>query len=156
MSLVNFDFLDREAQLYNNAKKEAQQSSLNIRTTIENNTKEETEAVKRAIDALNKKVECIMNNEAVKNEQKKIENSQKQMESSINIAAKTFFKVRDIIRQKNFSKEDIVKMERKVYEKIISKFLTPEEIEMFERMVSMGPIMIVPGGTVGRNNLMLN
>ena len=34
--------------------------------------------------------------------------------------------------------------------------LTKEEIEMFEKMVSMGPIMVVPGGTVGRNNMLLN
>ena len=44
----------------------------------------------------------------------------------------------------------------KVYKKIIGKFLSQEEIEMFERMISMGPMMIMPGGTIGRNNMLLN
>ena len=38
--LVNLDFLDREAQLYKNAKNQAEQCSMNIETTIKNNTKE--------------------------------------------------------------------------------------------------------------------
>ena len=72
------------------------------------------------------------------------------------LALKTFFKIRDIIRSKNFGEEQTRTMEKKAYDKIISKFLTQEEIDMFERMVSMGPIMIVPGGTIGRNNMLLN
>lgn len=150
------DFLEREAQLYKTAKQQAEQSSLNIQTTIKNNTKAETEAVQKAIDALNKKVESILNDDVVKEEQKKIEKSQEQMDISINAGVKTFFKIRDIIRSKNLDEEQMQVMEKKAYDKIISKFLTQEEIDMFERMISMGPIMIVPGGSIGRNNMLLN
>jgi len=156
MSLVNMDFLDREAQLYKKAKQELEQSSLNIQTTIKNNTKEESDAVQRAIDILNKKVEYILNEDTVKDEQKKIEKSQEQMDISINTGVKTFFKIRDIIRSKNLGDKQTQTMEKKAYDKIISKFLTQNEIDMFERMISMGPIMVMPGGTIGRNNMLLN
>lgn len=154
--LVNLDFLDREAQLYKTAKNEIEQCSLNIETTIKNNTKEESEAVKRAIEALNKKIDSILKDEAVVAEQNKLNKASRQMQVSMELATKTYFKVVNVIRQKGFSKEECKKMEKKVYDKIITKFLTKEEIEMFERMISMGPITIVPGGTIGRNNMLLN
>jgi len=156
MSLVNLDFLEREAQTYRTAKEQFQQSAKNIDKTIIENTKEESENVQKAIDALNKKIESIMSEDIVKEEHNKMKESKKQMNTSINVGVSTFFKVRDIIRKKGLSKEVQQQMEDKLYKKIVSKFLTKEEIIMFERMVSQGPIMIVPGGTIGRNNMILN
>ena len=156
MSLVNLDFLEREAQTYRTAKEQFQQSAKNIDKTIIENTKEESENVQKAIDDLNKKIESIMSEDIVKEEHNKMKESKKQMNTSINVGVSTFFKVRDIIRKKGLSKEVQQQMEDKLYKKIVSKFLTKEEIIMFERMVSQGPIMIVPGGTIGRNNMILN
>lgn len=156
MSLVNLDFLEREAQTYCSAKEQFQQSAKNIDKTIIENTKEESENVQKAIDALNKKIESIMSEDIVKEEHNKMKESRKQMNTSINVGMSTFFKVRDIIRKKGLSKDVERQMEDKLYKKIVSKFLTKEEIIMFERMVSQGPIMIVPGGTIGRKNMILN
>ena len=145
MSLTNLDFLDREAALYRNSKQQAEQSTNTIMTTVENNTKQEVDAVNQAIKNLNQKVEQILNTEQMKIEQNKIESSQKQMNNSIKTATETFFKVRKIIRDKKLSPEQTIEYEKKLYKKIIEKFLTQEEIAEFEKIIKMGPVFIMGG-----------
>ena len=145
MSLTNLDFLDREAALYRHSKQQAEQSSNTIMTTVENNTKQEVDAVNQAIKNLNQKVEQILNTEQMKLEQNKIESSQKQMNSSIKTATETFFKVKKIIRDKKMSPEQTLEYEKKLYKKIIEKFLTQEEIAEFEKIIKMGPMFIMGG-----------
>ena len=143
MSLTNLNFLDREAQLYKNSKTQLETSAKTIQQTIETNTKQEVDAVNSAIKNLNNKVEQILNTETIKMEKEKIECSEKQMESSIKTATETFFKVREVIRKKNLSKEDQQKYEKQLYQKIIEKFLTKEEIDEFERLIRMGPMILI-------------
>ena len=66
-----------------------------------------------------------------------------QMKSSIKIATDTFFKVREVIRKKNITNEEKFRYEKELYGKIISKFLTQNEIEEFERMIKMGPMIVI-------------
>ena len=51
---INFDIIDREAQTYKKAKSEFESTSKTLQKTIEVNTKNEVDAVKSAIENLNK------------------------------------------------------------------------------------------------------
>jgi predicted nucleic acid-binding protein len=148
--LVNFNNLDREAQLYREAKINIDENVKILRETIDTNTKPEVEAVQEAIKNLNKKVERIMETDFVKEKTQIIERSEKQMIQSITSAAETFFKVSQIIREKEGLSEDHKhEYQTKLYDKIIDKFMTKEEKEIFNKLVNSGKIFM------GRNNKMI-
>jgi uncharacterized protein (UPF0212 family) len=154
MSLTNFNFLDKEAALYKSAKEQMEENSDFIQTSIENNTKKEKEAVEDAITALNKKLDKIMEHDEIKKAQDNIKCAGEQMSTSVDVAVKAYFNIKKKIMGMDMPDEKKSEYNKKIYTKIIGKFLTEEEIKMFERMVSRGPMMIVPGGTIGRNNNM--
>lgn len=150
-NISNFNFLDREVELYNNARIELDQCNNNIQKTIEENTKLEKEAVNNAIKTLNNKIETIISSEPIKKEQQRIENSEKLMTESLYKAKQVYFKVCEIIKSKNLGPEKTIQMEQTAYNKIISKFLSPEEIQLFKQLIQMGgaEVMIIPSGSMG-------
>lgn len=155
MSLTNFSLLNSQADLYLNAKNELDQSSMNIQKTIEENTKEESEAVNNAIQALNKKVETIIQSEEIQEETKRIQYNEKVMTEAMEKAKEVFFKVCEIIKSKNLGEDKTAQMQQTAYNKIISKFLTQEESQLFEKIINMsgeGNIMIIPSHSMSLNN----
>ena len=137
--IVNLNSLDREAQLYKQAKNNIDDNVKILRNTIDKNTKIEVEAVQDAIKNLNKKVERIMETNFVKEKTQLIERSEKQMIQSIKAAAETFFKVSQIIREKDgISEEHKHEYQKKLYDKILDKFMTTEEKEIFNNIVNSG------------------
>ena len=63
--LVNLDYLDREAQLFKQAKNNIETNSKLVREAIDKNTKDEVQAVQQALNNLNKKVEQILETDFV-------------------------------------------------------------------------------------------
>ena len=144
--LVNLDYLDREAALYKQAKSNIKDNAKVLQETIDKHTKEELAAVQKAIKNLNEKVDRIMKTDFVKEKTQIIENSEKQMIASIKSAADTFFKVSKIIKEKEGLTSEMKKQYHdKLYNKILDKFMTKEEKELFNRLVNSGPIMILGG-----------
>lgn len=142
--IVNLNYLDREASLYKSSKTILKENSEIIQKTIEKNTEKEIKDVQTAINNLNKKVERIVQTDFVKDKQQKIETAQQQMMKSIEEASKTFFKVRDVIRSKeNLSDEDKHTYEEQLFHKIIDKFMTQEEKNLFLRFVNRNPLMLL-------------
>ena len=156
MSLTNFNFLDREAALYKASKEKMEENAKFIQKSIDDNTKREKQAVEDAIKALNNKLDQIMEHEEIKKAQNNIEEADKQMTTSVDTAVKAYFNIKKKINEMDMENEKKREYCNKVYKKIIGKFLSEEEIALFERMISMGPMMITPGGTIGRNNMLLN
>ena len=156
--LVSLDYLDREAQLYKNAKSNIETNAKILQETMDKHTKNEVEAVKQAIKNLNEKVDRIMKTDFVKEKTQLIEQSEKQMISSIKSAADTFFKVSKVIKEKEGLTPEMKKQyHEKLYNKILDKFMTKEEKEMFNRLVNSGPIMIVGGNQMlgGRGSMQM-
>ena len=156
--LVSLDYLDREAQLYKNAKSNIETNAKILQETMDKHTKNEVEAVKQAIKNLNEKVDRIMKTDFVKEKTQLIEQSEKQMISSIKSAADTFFKVSKVIKEKEGLTPEMKKQyHEKLYNKILDKFMTKGEKEMFNRLVNSGPIMIVGGNQMlgGRGSMQM-
>ena len=142
--IVNINYLDREAQIYKSSKNTLVTSTNEVKQALEQNTKKEVEAVEQAIKCLNEKVEQIMKTDYVQERQKKIEAAQQQMMKSIKEASTTFFQVREVIRGKeNLSDEEKVQYIDKLFHKILDKFMTKEEKELFTRIISAGPLLML-------------
>jgi len=142
--LANLDFLNREAQIYKQAKDDVKTSGNQIQEAIEQNTKRELEEVNTAIKNLNEKVEQIMKTDYIKERKEKIERSEETMEKSVKMALDTFMKVKKVIQSKeNLTSEQKREYEKKLYEKIIEKFMTDEEKKMFEKLMSGGQVIMM-------------
>ena len=149
--IVNLDFLDREAALYKQSKENLKNTGEIIDKVIKQNTKEEVEEVQNAIKKLNEKVERIMETDFVKDKQNAIESSQKQMTESIKKAYEAFVKVKNYIQEKEgLSQEQKSQYIKKLYHKIIDKFMTPEEKEFFERLISGNGIIMMNGNRLNQ------
>ena len=145
--IVNLNYLDREAELYKASKETLVQASEQVQTAVETHTKEEVQQVEEAIKRLNKKVEAIMETKYIKERQQKIEEAQQQMMKSIKEASNTYFQVREVIRSKeNLSNEEKRQYEQKLFHKILDKFMSKEEKELFTRIISAGPLLMLRGG----------
>lgn len=144
--IVNLNYLDREAALFKESKNTMKTSSEEINNAIEDNTKAEVREVEEAIQRLNKKVEQIMKTEYVSERQKKIEQAQNQMMKSMKEASDTFFKLRKLIQAKeNLSYQEKKQYEDKLFNKILDKFLTEEEKNLFTKIISAGPLLMLGG-----------
>jgi hypothetical protein len=145
--VINMDFLDREANLYRTSKETLKSNTDTIDKAIKDNTKQEVEAVQNAIKTLNEKVDKIMETDYVKDKQKQIESSQKQMSESIKKASDAFFKVKTYILEKEgLTDEQKQQYIKKLYEKLMDKFMTKEEKMFFERLISGGGGLIIMDG----------
>jgi phosphoenolpyruvate-protein kinase (PTS system EI component) len=148
--IVNFSYLDKEAELYKESKQSLNTNVKEIQEAIDNNTKDELKQVQTAVDNLNKKVERIMETKYIKERKQNVEDAQKQMMKSIKEASNTFFQVREVIRGKdNLSAEEKRQYEEKLFHKILDKFMSKEEKEVFTRIISAGPLLMLGGGSGG-------
>ena len=145
--VMNLDYLDREAQLYRESKESKdsiKENSNIIKEAVEKNTKREVEEVQNAINNLNKKMEQIMKTDFIKDKKEKIEKSQEQMMKSVENAIEAFYKVRKVIMGKdNLTSVQKREYEKKLYDKIIDKFMTKEEKEMFEKMLKGNQVIMM-------------
>jgi hypothetical protein len=153
--VINLDFLEREANLYKEAKNDIKTTGTLVRKTIEEHTKTEVEEVENAIKKLNGKIEQIMKTDFIKDKEQKIKKASEQINKSMDVAYNTFLKVRKIINEHPKLNNDQKKaFEKKLYDKIIDKFITKEEKEMFERLMTSGNIIIMGGnGGNGGNGM---
>ena len=144
--IVNWNSLDNQAAIYKQAKNNIKNDVEIIQKAIDKNTEKEVQEVKKAIENLNSKVDRIMETQFVKTRQQNIEKSGQQMAHAIKEASNTFFKVREVIRSKeNLTMEERATYERQLYERIIDKFMTKEERDMFERLIRSGPLIMMGG-----------
>ena len=149
--IVNLNYLDREAALFKRSKESLNTNAKQIQNAIESNTVEEVREVEEAIKRLNQKVESIMKTEYVTQRQQEIEDAQAQMMKSMKEAKETFYKVREVIRAKeNLTEDEKRQYEDKLFNKILDKFLTEEEKNLFTKIISAGPILMLGGS--GRNS----
>ena len=155
--IVNLNYLDREAAVYKQSKNELIEYSKQVQNAVEQNTKKEVEEVEAAIKRLNEKVEKIMETDYIKERQQKIEAAQLQMMKSIKEASNTFFQVRNVIRSKeNLSADEKFQYEEKLFHKILDKFMTKEEKDLFTRIIMAGPLVMLGGSGKGPLSILGN
>ena len=138
MSLVNWNSINGASQEYHQAKNNLERIDKYISKTIEDNTVNELNALKKATENYNKKIESILES----SQMKKIENEAKKnyetIKKSIKIAFETYKKVKQIIYdKKDLTLEEKKEYEKKLYQKLMDKFMTDEEKKIFEKIMTM-------------------
>ena len=149
MSLVNFNALDEYANKYKAAKNNIEQNSEIIQKTLREKTQKEAAEVQAAIDKLNAKMESLMQTNEIKSLENEIKESHGQMRDSLKYAYGLFNKIRKIINEKdNLNPQQKLEYEKKLADKIIERFLSKEEMEMFKQMIRYGNIIMIPPGAM--------
>lgn len=146
MSLVNWNSIDSASRDYKKAKENLNKIDDYISKTIEDNTQHELQALKKATDDYNRKIESILNSEKIKRLNQEAEKNYDSIKKSVKVAFETFKKVKKIIYEKDLTLEEKQQYEHKLYEKLMDKFMTKEEKELFEQIMSFHgskPIIIM-------------
>lgn len=106
-------------------------------TLIKNGTKKEMDDLQKAFNAYQKKIDSIVKSKEFKNIEQKAGNLSKEMNKTVLKAQKEFLKVSDQINKKedwNDAKKQ--KKVKELYDYVIGKFYTKDEIEAFEKMMT--------------------
>ena len=151
MSLTSFNFLDNQAARYKVAQKTIEESAEFIQSKIDNETKEEKLKVDKAIQELNEKVKHIIESKEVKEKEDTIKENNEVIKKSIKIGFETYKKICKIIDEKpNLTLEQRNDYKQKLYHKLLDKFMSEKEKELFSNLIKMKGMPIVFMGNPGQ------
>lgn len=159
MSIAHLNGLDKAGVAYKEAKLKLEKSEAYIHKKIENEAHQEKLNIEKAISEYNAKIKQILNSDDIRSREKEITKHNEVMKKSIKIAFETYTKVREIIYSKeNLSDNDKREYEKKLYEKIMDKFMSEEEKELFKQLMKHGNVIIMSGmnSPINGTPLMLN
>jgi len=129
-----------------------ERSAGNLKLNKENSGEYVLKGIFGEIDVKNKNNRIYTESEYVpqiKALQDKIKSSREQMLKSIEMASQAFFKVRTIILDKDsLNQEQKQQYIKKLYDKIIEKFMTAEEKKLFEQIIAGNGIIIMNGNGI--------
>ena len=146
MSIAHFNGLDKAGLAYKEAKLKLEQSEAYIHKKIESEAQQEKLNIEKAISEYNAKIKQILNSDDIRTRERDMAKHNEVMKKSIKIAFETYTKVKDIIYSKdNLSANDKLEYEKKLYEKIIDKFMSEEEKDLFKQLMKQGNVIIMSG-----------
>lgn len=142
--LVHRNF-DQQCHLFRQQRYQLETSQEYIHKTVEQNTKQELADVKQAVERLNKKVDAVMRTPQIQEEKRKIEEADKQIQLTMQQAMQTFEEGRRTIQARgDLTPEQKERYTESLYQKIMGKLYTQEEMQEFERMFQ-NMVVMVPG-----------
>ena len=154
MSLTSFNFLDNQAARYKVAQKTIEESAEFIQSKIDNETKEEKLKVEKAIQELNEKVKHIIESKEVKEKEDTINENNEVIKKSIKIGFETYKKICKIIDEKpNLTLEQRNDYKQKLYHKLLDKFMSEKEKELFSNLIKMRGMPIIMGNPGKMDNM---
>ena len=154
MSLTSFNFLDNQAARYKLAQKTIEESAEFIQNKIETETKEEKLKVDKAIQELNEKIKHIIESKEVKEKEDTINENNEVIKKSIKIGFETYKKICKIIDEKpNLTLEQRNDYKQKLYHKLLDKFMSEKEKELFSNLIKMKGMPIFMGNPGQMGNM---
>ena len=146
MSLSLFNKLDQVAQNYKQSKSNLESIDTYISNKIETETKNERDTLNKAIKDYNSKVQSVLQSDDIKSQEEKIKKDTDIIKNSMKVAFECYKNVREIIYSKtDLSDSEKLEYEKKLYEKIMDKFMTQKEKDMFKHLMKNGNIIIMSG-----------
>ena len=144
MSLSLFNKLDQVAQNYKQSKSTLESIDTYISDKIETETKHERNKLDQAIKEYNSKVHTVLQSADIKSQEEKIKKETDIIKNSMKVAFECYKKVREIIYSKtDLSDSDKLEYEKKLYEKIMDKFMTQKEKDLFKQLMGSGNIILM-------------
>ena len=117
-------------------RKEYQELEKKANSLIENSTQKEKKALEEAFNAYQKKIESVVTSKQYKTLENKAKNHSVAMNKTLIKAKNEFIKITDQINKKDWDESIKKKKINELYDYVISKFYSKEEIEGFKKMMS--------------------
>lgn len=132
---------------YKNAKKEYIKREKKAQEYIDDETKNEKKELDKALKRYNDKMTSVVKSNKFQKIEKEAEKYSKEMSKNLLKAKDTFFKIKeDIFKRKDWNSKKKNKKVQELYDYILNKLYTKEEVEQFKKMMSM--IMVVPSNNI--------
>jgi hypothetical protein len=128
---------------YKNAKKEFIKREKKAQEYIDDETINEKKELDKAIEKYNDKMSSIVKSNKYKNFEKEALEYSKEMNHNLVKAKDSFFKIKkDILKRTEWDTDKKNKKIQELYDYILNKLYTKEEVEQFKKMINM--IMVIP------------
>ena len=134
---------DNELSLYSNFK----QIGGDYKNAKKEYIKREKKELDKALKRYNDKMTSVVKSNKFQKIEKEAEKYSKEMSKNLLKAKDTFFKIKeDIFKRKDWNSKKKNKKVQELYDYILNKLYTKEEVEQFKKMMSM--IMVVPSNNI--------
>lgn len=128
---------------YKNAKKEYIKREKKTQEYLDNETKNEKNELDKAIKKYNDKMTSVVKSSKFQKIEKETEKYSNEMNKNLLKAKDTFFKIKeDIFKRKDWDTKKKNKKVQELYDYILNKLYTKEEVEQFKKMMNM--MVVVP------------
>lgn len=121
---------------FKQARKEYLKLEKEVRQYIDNETKDEKKELDLALKKYNDKMQKITSSEKYKKLEEKAVDCSQEMSKNLIKAKNSFLKVKEDILKKNWSDEKKNKKIQELFEYVLTKLYSKEEVETFKRMMT--------------------
>ena len=135
-----------------NSRNKLKKTENKINDIMEKNLKPEKENLEKAIKQYNDKAQKIMESSDMKKLQDSYQKHAKNAQSNLIKAQKEFIKISDEINNKKWSNEKKEKKIKELYDYILNKLYTKEDMENFKKTMNSMVVMVVPSDKSCKTN----
>tara|TARA_B100001057_G_C22700139_1_gene891362 strand:+ start:408 stop:893 length:486 start_codon:yes stop_codon:yes gene_type:complete len=122
------------------------QTQEKMNSILDEQLKPERENLENAVKRYNDKAKKVMESKNMKTLSKQAETHSKSVQSNLMKAQKEFLKIREDIMKQNWSEEKKNKQIQEVYQYILQKLYTKEDMDKFKNMMNDIIVMVTPNG----------
>jgi hypothetical protein len=139
-----------------NSRNKLKKTENKINDIMEKNLKPEKENLEKAIKQYNEKAQKIMESSDMKNLQNSYQKHAKDAQSNLIKAQKEFIKISDEINNKKWSNEKKEKKIKELYDYILNKLYTKEDMENFKKTMNSMVVIVAPSDKSCKTNIYKN
>jgi hypothetical protein len=138
--------LDQIGGNFMNARNKIKKTEVKMNDIIETNLKSEKNNLEKAIKQYNDKAQKIMESSDMKDLQNSYERHAKDAQKNLIKAQNEFIKIKDEINSKDWSQDKKNKKIKELYQYILTKLYSKQDMDDFKKNMSNMVVMIVPEG----------
>jgi hypothetical protein len=142
--ISKYQNLDQIGGDFMNSRNKLKKTESKINDIMEENLKPEKENLEKAIKQYNEKAEKIMESSDMKKLKDSYQKHAKDTQSNLIKAQKEFIKISDEINNKKWSDEKKEKKIKELYDYILNKLYTKEDMENFHKSMNSIVVMVAP------------
>lgn len=139
-----------------NSRNKLKKTENKINDIMEKNLKPEKDNLEKAIKQYNEKAQKIMESSDMKNLQNSYQKHAKDAQSNLIKAQKEFIKISDEINNKKWSNEKKEKKIKELYDYILNKLYTKEDMENFKKTMNSMVVIVAPSDKSCKTNIYKN
>ena len=145
-TLSNYCNFDQIGGAFVSARGSLLQTQDKMNNIMDEQLKPERKNLENALKKYNDKAKKVMDSSQMKTLTKEAEKHSKTAQTNLMKAQKEFLKIRDDIMKKDWTEEKKNEQIRELYQYILTKLYTKEDMDKFKNMMSNIVVMVAPTG----------